>query len=364
MTTQKIAIVGAGLAGVYAAYRLHGLGLEFELFEARDRLGGRILSTATGGFDLGPTWFWPDCQPRMHALMAELGLPVFQQYEQGDALIERWATERVRREGYRSGNVSMRIQGGTARLVQALAASLPKTRVHLAAVVTGVARVDERVHLSFSDKRIHTADYTHLWLALPPRLGKNLRMVPALSGQEMQQMANVPTWMASHAKYVARYAKPFWREQGLSGDAFSGVGPLAEIHDAGTDQGAALFGFLGMDAARRNGVGASALKALCREQLVRLFGEEAADPLEDFFHDWAADPFTATPDDQVSPGWHGRHELQCAPDAPWSEALRWIGSEAGGEQGGYMEGALAAVDKALDEVTGETGVRRLGSPHC
>ncbi len=35
---------------------------------------------------------------------------------------------------------------------------------------------------------------------------------------------------------------------------------------------------------------------------------------------------------------------------PWGGRLALIGSEAGGEHGGYMEGALLAVDAALSRV--------------
>lgn len=64
--SQTILIVGGGLAGLTAARLLHRAGVEFKLLEARERLGGRILSVdATGepsgdGFDLGASWFWPD----------------------------------------------------------------------------------------------------------------------------------------------------------------------------------------------------------------------------------------------------------------------------------------------------------------
>lgn len=44
-----IAIVGAGLAGLTAAYRLHQQGFDVRLFEARFRLGGRVLSVKLNG---------------------------------------------------------------------------------------------------------------------------------------------------------------------------------------------------------------------------------------------------------------------------------------------------------------------------
>ena len=56
--------------------------------------------------------------------------------------------------------------------------------------------------------------------------------------------------MVPHAKYIATYATPFWREQGLSGEARSAIGPLGEIYDATMPGGsAALFGFFNIPAA-------------------------------------------------------------------------------------------------------------------
>ena len=40
----KIAIIGAGLAGLTAAYRLLQKGIKVDLYEARGRVGGRVLS--------------------------------------------------------------------------------------------------------------------------------------------------------------------------------------------------------------------------------------------------------------------------------------------------------------------------------
>jgi len=46
----RVAIVGAGLAGTTAAYRLTQQGVHVQLFEARDRIGGRCW-TARGFAD-------------------------------------------------------------------------------------------------------------------------------------------------------------------------------------------------------------------------------------------------------------------------------------------------------------------------
>ena len=44
LTPLDVAIVGGGLAGLYAIYRLRGMGLRVRAFEA--------------GSDIGGTWFW------------------------------------------------------------------------------------------------------------------------------------------------------------------------------------------------------------------------------------------------------------------------------------------------------------------
>lgn len=180
MPKPKIAIAGGGLAGVYAAYRLQRSGIDFHPFEARKRLGGRILSTESSGLDLGSTWFWPDFQPRMHNLLAELGLPVFEQYEDGDVLLDRGPGQLLRRQGYRSGNLSMRIEGGAARLIAALASKLPAMHIHLQTQVLAARLSDEGVRLQLSGAGVDQPAYDQLWLALPPRLARQLDFSPAL----------------------------------------------------------------------------------------------------------------------------------------------------------------------------------------
>lgn len=41
---KRIVVIGAGFAGLAAAHELHALGYDISIFDARDRLGGRVLS--------------------------------------------------------------------------------------------------------------------------------------------------------------------------------------------------------------------------------------------------------------------------------------------------------------------------------
>lgn len=85
----EIAIVAGGLAGLSLAARLQNANVDYHIFEARSRLGGRIavLNRPTGAVDLGPSWFWPG-QPRIANLVEDLGLRAFPQYADSDICFE------------------------------------------------------------------------------------------------------------------------------------------------------------------------------------------------------------------------------------------------------------------------------------
>lgn len=113
--------------------------------------------------------------------------------------------------------------------------------------------------------------------------------------------------MVPHAKFIARFNRPFWHEQGLSGNARSRSGSMVEIHDISDEAGSfgALFGFVGVPVQVCAHYSPENLTALCKMQLVRLFGEQAQTELKDvYLKDWATDPFTATERDLQSGGEH------------------------------------------------------------
>ncbi len=86
---DQVLIVGAGLAGLYAARALARRGVRVRVLEARDRVGGRTLSHRLPGGDvveLGAQWLGPG-QDRLIALVAELGLPTLAQPYQGKKVL-------------------------------------------------------------------------------------------------------------------------------------------------------------------------------------------------------------------------------------------------------------------------------------
>ena len=53
-----ILIVGGGISGLTASWQLQNAGLKVCLIEARERVGGRILTQGDSACDMGPSWFW------------------------------------------------------------------------------------------------------------------------------------------------------------------------------------------------------------------------------------------------------------------------------------------------------------------
>lgn len=361
--TVSVAIVGAGLSGLWAAFLLHAQGVDCLVLEARDRIGGRILTTdiegreSVDGVDLGPSWFWPDMHPDMARIVADLGLKAFPQYDEGDVLIEHEPGTPPRRlAGFRQEPRSMRLAGGTAALVRALADRLPPGTVRRQAQVCRLALRDGGVVLSMARSSDRELVAKQVILALPPRLiEQSIDFDPSLDVPTRRHWQETATWMAPHAKFVALYARPFWRAAGLSGTAQSMVGPLAEIHDATTGSGqAALFGFVGVDADRRAAAGADRLERACLDQLRRLFGADAADPTGVLLMDWSAEAFTATVRDRVG----GAHPLPHRGTwlaGAWRHSVSLAGSETSLTAPGYLAGALDAAERAVAET-----MRRLG----
>ena len=353
-----VAIVGGGLAGLHAGRLLNAAGIAFQLVEARDRLGGRILSidetgkNSSDALDLGPAWFWPGMQPALAELTRELGLSAFAQNSDGDVLFERMSKKAIHRvQAMPQVPESMRLAGGMGALVQALADGLPRERLQLASRVTRLSQKPDGAELTITDAGggSNRLLAEQVIVALPPRLlAATVAFDPVLDAATAMRWENTATWMASHAKFVALYDRPFWREQGLSGTAQSMVGPLVEIHDATTASGsAAIFGFVGLGAAQRIKLGEPALVRACVAQLGRLFGP--VKPRATLYKDWAADPLTATEADQTG----GDHPVPARSpwvNGSWAERLSLGGSETSMTEPSYLAGAIAAAACAVSDV--------------
>lgn len=355
-TSVDVVIVGAGISGLAVADALTRVGIDIAVLEARHRTGGRLLSTP---LDLGATWFW-DGERRVRALTERFGVATFSQHLAGDTIVEdlngvqRYAGNLIDAPSYRYA-------GGAATLTDALAASLPTGTLHLDHPVERISLVTE----STTTSRTPTVDVTargrtwrarHVVLAVPPAIAVDTIELPAELPPELSRLAAAtPVWMGQVVKIVAVYDEPFWRHDGLAGAAASRRGPMQEIHDMSGPEGypAALFGF-----AAAALIDSDAERAV-RDQLTRMFGPRASDPLHITIADWSTEKWTnpaprvadsgSTGPAPIDYGFFGHPDYQ---QPGLDGRLHWAATETATTYPGHVEGALEAAERAVAAIRG------------
>jgi putrescine oxidase len=87
VTDFDVVVVGAGVTGLTVANRLHAAGRSVLVLEARDRVGGRLLTEDVEGvrLEVGGQWVSPD-QSALLALIDELDLEMYSRYRAGDSI--------------------------------------------------------------------------------------------------------------------------------------------------------------------------------------------------------------------------------------------------------------------------------------
>jgi monoamine oxidase len=325
-------VIGGGVSGLRAATELTEAGWDVRVFEARDRLGGRLHDIEVEGaaFDTGATWFW-DGEQHVAELVEKHGIAVFPQHLAGDALLH--TADGVKRlDGNPIDVPSGRFVDGATSIVRALEAQLAPGSISTGTSVTSITRTANRLEVSAGGSTF-AAD--HVVLAIPPVLAvRSITFSPPLLDVVEELASSTPVWMGATAKVVAVYETAFWREEGLAGSAISYVGPLREIHDMSAPGAApgAIFGFAPtgndpIDPAR------------VIEQLVALFGEQARSPTRLEIHDWSAEEFTSPPGASTMTAYetYGHPSFS---EPVCDGRVHWASTETSSTAPGHIEGAL------------------------
>lgn len=363
MNNNPVIIVGAGLSGLRAASLLAAEGINCKVFECRDRIGGRVLSSYDvnnpdlGKFDLGPTWFWPEVDSTVTKLVKKLNLETFSQYSKGAIILERTPNSPPERYVLPENSVpkSMRFKGGVESLINALAQTIPPGILELNSRVTSIQLNKSdviTVLAELADGRRKKLTASAVILALPPRIvARSIEFSPSLPLNISNELINKPTWMAGQAKIIMIYDSPFWRDAGLSGFVSSWVGPLQEIHDASPETGSgALFGFFRIPAKVRRELGKEKISKLVIAQLVKLFGSSAQNVSSILYKDWSIDSETAIEEDSEPIGNHPVYGPTII-TGEWEKKIIFAGTEASSEFGGHLEGALRSAEQAVLEIS-------------
>jgi monoamine oxidase len=186
-------------------------------------------------------------------------------------------------------------------------------------------------------------------VAAPPNLAGRIAYEPALPTARDQLTQQLPH---GHViKAMVAYDSPWWRDEGLSGQAASAEGPVGITFDnsvPGHGTGILVGFFEGNHGRYWGGRSPTARRQAFVDCLVRWFGPKAATPTDYVERDWAAEPWTR--------GCYGAH----FPTGVWTRygsALRepvgpihWAGTETATTWMGYLDGAVESGERAAAEI--------------
>jgi monoamine oxidase len=235
------------------------------------------------------------------------------------------------------GAQEARFVGGAQAISSAIAEELGD-RIKLEAPVTRITSSTSSVEVESGGKSI---DAQIAIVAMMPGDAERIRFSPELPAQRRELQSR---WVASAgAKATVRYSGPFWRDQGLSGTAFSSdhaVGFVIDITPPDQPEGWVAIFLDHLPPGRTP-------RDVIIEGLTLLFGPRAADPLSVDVHDWSADPWTAGCVSALPPG--VLTALGDALRAPVGR-IHWAGTETADRWIGYMDGAVRSGQRVASEV--------------
>ena len=339
---KRIVIIGAGLCGLTLAYLLKKRGISSTVLEARSRIGGRIQTARKkdqAPIEMGATWLGTKHEA-LKTLLDEVKIGIFQQDLGDRAFYEPISTSPHQLVQLPPNeDPSYRIQGGTSRLIHALADNLGNDQIILNKVVQSIKREGEEFVIGTNVNSFH-ADI--LVSTLPPHLlNRTVQVEPELP-KEFANLANeTHTWMGESIKVGFAFKEPFWRKKDNSGTIFSNVGPIQEMYDHSNyeDNLFALKGFL-------NGAYAGATKdqriAISLDQLTKYFGPEVRNYISYEETVWSNEPYTYAPyETTLLPHQNNGHRIY---QQDYMEGTFFVGgSETSPAYPGYMEGAVQSA---------------------
>ena len=186
-------------------------------------------------------------------------------------------------------------------------------------------------------------------VAIPPTLTCRIAYDPPMSAMRDQLTQRIP--QGTVIKCMAIYERPFWRDQGLTGQATSTDGPVKLTFDNSPPDGSpgVLLGFLEGNQARELGAWApERRRGAVIDCFTRLFGPDASAPLDYVDKSWA--------DEEWTRGCYGCY----MPTGAWTVygphlrrpvgPIHWAGAETATVWSGYMDGAVRSGDSAAEAV--------------
>lgn len=243
-----------------------------------------------------------------------------------------------------------RIVGGSWQLTKAIAEKLGDA-VRLNCEVAAIWHsADQAIVALASGEQVQAKTVIN---TLPPRLAVALEYDPPLPSWRTDETDKVHP--GNIIKAYLLFEKPFWREQGLSGQSSADEGAVRVTFDTtveGSEQGHLMGFFAGGEAASLVQRTPQVRRRAFLESVRNSFGD-VPEPVGYVERLWGVEPFSL--------GCHGAH---FSPGI-WSVVgpslaqphgvLHWAGAEYATKFNGYMEGAIRSGAAAAAEVWGKLG---------
>jgi putrescine oxidase len=186
--------------------------------------------------------------------------------------------------------LDQRVKGGMHQVPEQLARNIGLEKIHLNTDVKSIATEDGLVTVTAENLAVQAKDVV---IALGPHLLSRIDFQPALPSVKQQMTQHLSSGQV--IKVQAFYPTAFWREQGLSGTAFS---PYQTVHEAYDNtphgyEGGTLVGFVSDRVA--DGLYAKTpveRKRTILESFAAYFGDGALNPTVYYESDWVNEVYT------------------------------------------------------------------------
>jgi monoamine oxidase len=243
------------------------------------------------------------------------------------------------------GAQESRFVGGSELVALRMAQALGSSRLVLGAPVRRIVQRhgEVRVDADGTTVRAHRAI-----VAMAPTLAGRIAYEPALPALRDQLTQRYP--MGNVIKCQAIYDRPFWRDDGLTGQAVGDADPVRVTFDNSPPDGGpgVLLGFIEGELARQWGRRPpDERRAAVLESFAAYFGAPARQARDYVERDWSGDPWSRG----CYVGFTGPGVL-----LDYGEELRrpvdrvhWAGTETATMWNGYMEGAVESGRRAAEE---------------
>ncbi|MEV5001837.1 flavin monoamine oxidase family protein [Nocardioides sp. LML1-1-1.1] len=150
------------------------------------------------------------------------------------------------------------------------------------------------------------------------------------------------------SKAFVAYDKPFWRTNGLSGEAVTDTGTVFITFDVSPEPTGPGILMAFCDPRVFDDFDQETRRSQVIKQLVDLYGEQASSPIDYVDHRWGAEPFApGGPNPAVAPRATTTYGMALA--EPHSR-VHWAGTETAGEWAGCMNGAVLTGQRVAERV--------------